>query len=255
MYKGNRIIVVIISVLSYLVMKKEDEVVKKIIIFLCVIFVSLNVNSSKTSAEVLYTNSSKVWTVALNLPVLNDESNLTHIKLFNSDGEEVQINVKVKNTKKDIEVQALELLEKGKYQLKIEKGLMAENSWTLADETIHNFEVNNHLSSSFLVGEWQTEYTNNGIHYDLDVIFKSDGTVDMRNLTSSGMYEYAYGKYSVEQGNLNMKINNPMSSNPNDVFLELNGQIGVYKNTKIKVVSASGKEMEFIKISDRLSFQ
>lgn len=204
----------------------------------CGILTSMLAFSVNTEASEETTVAEKVWTIELNLPVLNEEDNLEKIKVYNKGGQEVQVEIDVdSNNNKFLEVFADEGFESGEYSLEIPVGFESEIGLLTNESYTKHFVVEDVMTHAHLAKEWKTRYEYHGILYEIKATFNNGNVALKITDLADGLQYTGRETYELVDSNMLMYVD--------DLRLNLNGNIRYYNEDYFKIVTASGKYTYF----------
>ncbi|OCS83290.1 hypothetical protein [Caryophanon tenue] len=200
-----------------------------------------NLFTLETKANNIHVGGEKAWTVELNLPVLNTQENLEKIQVIDELGNPVEATVRVNVTNdSQVEVIPLNLLENGVYEVKITEGLVAKNNLTTQADFSKQFTVTHTLTTENLAGTWKNKYNYKG--EDLNITSSYNNGEAYLHVTALDFIYEGPNVYLLQDGFFEMSI--PSFS------VELSGTIKVFNENQFIVISRSGKESLFTKVSN-----
>ena len=200
-----------------------------------------NLFTLETKANNINVGGEKAWTVELNLPVLNTQENLEKIQVIDELGNPIEAVVRV-NVINDAQVEIIpvNVLPNGVYEVQVSKGFVAKNNLITRADFSKEFTVTHILKTENLAGTWQNKYNYKG--EDLSITSSYNNGEAYLHVTALDFIYEGPNVYSVQDGFFDMSI--PSFS------VELSGTIKVFNENKFIVISRSGKESIFTKVSN-----
>lgn len=188
----------------------------------------------------------KVWSIKMNLEVLDTEENLSLIKVMDENKNEIPIKISIsEDDKKVLEITPLDFYEIDKsYMIHVPKGFKSQNDLILNASVSYDFSISGNFDDAMLSKTWNTVYvTSQETTYNITATFK-DGKADIMNVNEFGDREYTKGNYSIDKGNLKMDIMNPLK--PTSVIISLDGKVGWYNEKHFKITNDYGSTAHFV---------
>lgn len=214
---------------------------KKITLMALMLFgMMLGIVSPSTEASEITVVSEKIWTIKLNDYVLDTKENLQHVQLLNENGETVPAVIEVnRSNAKVIDVYPLSSFAVGQYTIVVNSGLQSFEGVTLTESVEKSFTVDRTLSVEAINGSWTTIYEYQKSPYEVNVTFKDgEANIQLKDILSGTTFK-SKKLYTVENGFMNMSIN--------ELDLNLSGDILVYSDREFKIVTKGGKFSYFHK--------
>lgn len=212
---------------------------KKIIFsFLFIILLSV-INFEDVSASQF---SEKIWSVKMNMDILNTDENLSNVVLLNEKGEIVEAKVEVGEQNNIMEIYPTEPYILGSYTLLIKQGFEAANSIKLKKDYKYNFSIVKTFSDINILGKWKTAYTYEGNYYDIMADFKKDFADISFPVSPDAIFTANKQVYNIDKSNMELFVSEGKKE------LHLSGRILLYSENKFRILTKSGNTAVFEKI-------